>query len=105
MYLIGINDFEFIKVTYNKTMYDGKSIWTEIRNLEYGTPMHEATIVPDYEIAEELLKEIQNNVEKIRWTSSSIIGEIFDRENGFDSKEYVSKLKVYELIPIPIEGD
>lgn len=105
MYLIGINDFDFIKITHQSTMCDGKHIWNEVRNLEYETPLHEATIIPNYESAEKLLKEIQDNVEKIKVSNNNIIGEILDKDNGFDKTKYVKELKIYELIPTLVDKD
>lgn len=99
MYLIGINDFSFIKIAHQSAMYDGKRFWSEIRGLEYDAQLHEATIIPDYETAQELFQEIQSNINAIEVTNHDIVGEIFDKKDGFDKTCYISKLKIYELIP------
>ena len=69
MYIIGRNDFDFVKIKYTDTLYDGQKIWNEIRSLEYSVPLNRATIINDYDIAKELLEEIQNNVENIKFSS------------------------------------
>lgn len=103
MYVLGRNDYDFIKVTYSATLYDGQKIWNEVRNLEYETPLHKATIIPNYEDAEKLLEEIQSNVENIKFTNNSIIGEILDKEHSFDKNNYTKELKIYELMPVVVD--
>lgn len=103
MYVIGRNDFYFIKITHNNTLYDGINIWSEIRSLEYNATLDKATIINDYDKAEELLKEIQDNVENIDFSNYSIIGEILDREHSFDKVGYSKELKIYELVPVAYE--
>ena len=100
MYVIGINDFYFIKITHKNTLYNGRKLWCEIANLEYNAPLDKATIINDYDKAEELLKEIQDNVENIKFSNNSVIGEILDREHSFDKVAYSKELKIYELVPV-----
>ena len=102
MYVIGKNDYEFIKITHSKPMYDGKKIWSEISKIEYDAPLHEATIISDYESAEKMLKEIKEKYESIQFRDFSIIGEILDREHGFDKAKYVEELKIYLLLPTEV---
>lgn len=35
MFVIGRNKFDFVKVTYCPTLYDGEHMWKEIFNLQY----------------------------------------------------------------------
>jgi hypothetical protein len=84
-------------------LYDGRKLWNEIRDIEYDAPLDKATIINDYDRAEELLKEIKSNVENINFSNNSIIGEILDRENSFDKVDYSKELKIYELLPVAYE--
>lgn len=102
MYVIGRNDFDFIKVTNSETFYDGRSIWSKVREVEYNSPLSKATIIPDYEVAEKLIKEVQDNVGNISFRNNSIIGEILDREASFDKVVYSSELKIFELVPTAV---
>ena len=103
MYVLGKSDYDFIKITRNNTLYDGHNLWNEVRSLEYGAPLYQATITPNYEDAQKLLEEIQNNVEKIKFANDNIIGEIIDKENSFDKVAYAKELKIYELIPMEVK--
>lgn len=105
MYVIGISEFNFIKIVDRTTMCDGRSLWSELRTLEYEAPLHQATILPNYEDAEKLLNEIQNNVEKIKFRNNNIIGEILDKQNSFDKVAYSKSLEVYELMPVKVKED
>ena len=102
MYVIGKSNNEFIKITHNATMYDGRKMLNEIQNCEHGSQLSDATIITDYEKAKTILDEIQNNIENIQFTNSSAIGEILDRENSFDKITYSKELKIYELVPIVV---
>ena len=102
MYVIGKNDYEFIRIVHSEPMYDGQKLWSEISNIEYDAPLHEATIISDYEKAKELLKEIKDKCESIKFRNFSIIGEILDRQHGFDKSKYVSELKVHILCPTEV---
>lgn len=102
MYVIGKNDYEFIKITYSKLMYDENMIWSEIEAIEYDTPLHEATIISDKENAKKLLAQIKEKYESIDFRNSSIIGEILDRQHGFDKSKYIEELKIYLLLPTEI---
>lgn len=99
MYVIGKSDYDFIKITRTDTMYDGQKIWYEIKNIEYETPLDKATIIPDYEKAVDLLKEIQDNAKAITFSNHSVIGQILDKESFFDKTSYSKELKIFELIP------
>ena len=102
MYVIGRNDYEFIKITHSKPMYDGQKIWSEIIGIEYDAPLHDATIILEYEKAKIMLKQIKDKCEIIKFKNSSIIGEILDRQHGFDKSKYVEELKIYLLSPTEI---
>ncbi len=100
MYVIGRNDFEFINITHRETLYDGRKVWSEVRKLEYETPLDKATIINNYDEAEELLKEIQVNVENINFSNNDIIADILDKEYSFNKVSYSKELKIYELVPV-----
>lgn len=102
MYVIGRNDFEFIRIRYTKPMYDGHEIWTEIATIEYNTSLNEATIIPDHNDAKELLKRIKEKCESIKFENADIIGEILDKKHRFDKLKYISELKIYVLLPTEI---
>lgn len=102
MYVIGRNDFEFIKITYIETLYDGRKVWREVKNLEYEVPLDKATIINNYDKAEELLKEIQGNVKNINFSNNNIIADILDKEHSFDKVCYSKELKIYELMPVVV---
>lgn len=105
MYAIGTDEFSFIKIVEKATMYDGRKIWGEVKGLEYETPLHKATVMPNYEDAEKLLNEIQNNAEKIKFENNNIIGQIIDKENSFDKVAYSKKLEIYELLPVKANSE
>lgn len=102
MYVIGTNEFSFIRITDKATLYDGRKIWGEIKALEYEASLHQATILPNYEDAEKLLSEIQNSVDKIKFANNNIIGEILDKQNDFDKIAYSKELGIYELMPVKV---
>lgn len=99
MYTIGISDYEFIKITHTENMYYNGNFWTEIKNIEYNTNLKNSTIFSDYDDAVSTLEDITKNFENVIFKNSDIIFEIVDRNKGFDKKDYVSKLKIYSLIP------
>lgn len=100
MYVIGRSDYDFIKVVHG-VAYDGQGISMMIESVEYNLPSGEVTIFPDYETAKDAIKIIQENAEDIKFTNSSIVGEILDRES-FDKIAYSKELKIYELVPTEV---
>lgn len=103
MYVIGKSEYELIKISKNDVMCDGKNLWTEIKCVEYNTSLLDATIINCYDKAVDILNEIQENVNDIRFTNYSIIDNIIDKENSFDKIEYSKQLKIFELIPTLVE--
>lgn len=102
MYAVGRNEYDFINVARNETMYDGHKLWNEVHEVEYGANLANATIIPDIKVAEQFIEDIQSNVENIKFTNSSVIREILDGES-FDKVAYSKELKIYELVPALIE--
>ena len=102
MYAIGRTDYDFIQVTYVATMYDGHKLWNEVQKVEYAANLANATIIPDIEVAKQLIEDIQSNVENIKFTNSSVIGEILGEES-FDKVAYSTDLKIYELVPTLVQ--
>ena len=100
MYVIGKSDYEFIKISHSAPMYDGRKTWNEIQQIECEAPLSNATIIGDYEHAEEILNAIRFNIENIDVVNYSVIGEILDREKNFDKIAYSKELKIYELVPM-----
>lgn len=94
MYVIGVNETDFIKIKTN-TIMGYCNIRFEIEHVTYGCSMPKASIFTDYERAVKILNEIQERKSEITFQNKSIIGEILDRGKEFD----VDKLKVYRLIP------
>jgi hypothetical protein len=69
-------------------------MWNKVNGLEYEAPLDEATIVKDYDEAERLLGEIQENVENINFSNNNIIADILDKEHSFDKVSYSKELKI-----------
>lgn len=103
MYVIGRTDYDLIKVAHTDTMYDGHKIWNEVRQVEYEADLRNATILQDHEAAKQLLQHIQSNVEEIKFTNITIIGQIIDTKSDFDKVAYSKHLKIYELVPTLVE--
>lgn len=99
MFVIGYNEYQFISITRDDTMYDGKNLWKKIKKLEYESPLNEATIFTDYEAAVCSLKEIRDNANEITFSNNRVIGEILDKKSNFDKVQYSKGLRIYELVP------
>lgn len=103
LYVIGITNRNLIKIEF-ETMWDGMSLlWDEVRRVKYECYLEEATIINNYDEAEEILNEIQNRIAEIDFDNISIIGQIIDNEKGFNKFEYAKKLKIFKLVPTPVE--
>lgn len=102
MYVIGRTDYDFIKVARTDAMYDGHELWNEVHKVEYEANLANATIIPDLEVAKQLIEDIQSNVEYIEFTNNSVVGEILDKES-FDKVSYSKQLKLYEVVPRLVE--
>lgn len=102
-YVIGVTDYEFIQIK-SELMWDGrKNFWTAVKNVLYDCFFEDATIINDYDKANEVLSEIQNRVSEIDFSNISILGQMIDEENNFDKAEYAKKLKIFELVPTLVE--
>lgn len=90
MYVIGVNEWDFINVILNKQ-------FDVIERIQYNANLGEATIFPNYEIANEILKEIKKRKNKILFRNNLVLEGILDKRNG--KKFNVDTLKIYELVP------
>ena len=103
MYVIGINDYNLIKLIKIETNND---MLTVIKTIEYDiTSVDEATVFPDIKIAKKFLEKIKNNVENIEFENENVFGQIFDKDNGFDKLSYAKELKLFELVPVLFNED
>lgn len=94
MYVIGVNETDFIKIKTN-TIMGYCNIRFEIEHVTYGCSMPKASIFTDYERAIKIVEEIKNRKDEIWFEAYNILDEILDKGKDFD----VEKLKVYRLIP------
>lgn len=98
MYAIGVNGWDFVNIKSRTMMaWESCKTWNEVEKVIYECNLSEATIFPDYEIADKIVEEIKKRKNEILFENNNIIGQIFDKEKG---KEFdVDALKVYELVP------
>lgn len=102
-YVIGKTDYNFIQIKFC-TMWDGGgTLWNEIEKVSYDCFIEEASIIKGYDNAKEILSEIQDRISEIDFSNISILGEIIDKEKGFDKDDYAKKLKIFELVPTLVE--
>ena len=103
LYVIGETDYNFIRIEY-ETMWDGgANLWNEVKRVEYGCFIESATIINGHDRAKEVLEEIQNRISEIRFSDICLVGQIIAERNGFDKVAYAKRLKIFELVPTPIE--
>lgn len=98
MYVIGVNEWDFINVK-NKVMmtYESCEIWEEIERVIYECNLVNATFFSNYKLATKIIEEIKARKNYIIFENNDILGKILDEEQR---KEFnVDLLKVYELIP------
>lgn len=91
MYVIGTNEYDFIKIRTEMMM----DCTIKIDTIEYECDLEKSTFFPDYESAFKALNEIRERKSEIRFKNESIFGEILDRGKEFD----VGKLRIYMLTP------
>ena len=99
MYVIGINDFEFLNIESKTMMTPGfrSNYWNEIEKVTYGCDLSKTTIYSDYDTAAKILEEIKNKKDEIYFRTDNIIGRLINEEKG--NKFDVDALKIYELVP------
>lgn len=90
MYVIGTNEWDFVNVVLSKR-------FDVIERVQYDCNLGEATIFPNYEIADETLKEIKKRKNEILFDNIFAIGRILDKRSG--KKFDVDNLKIYDLVP------
>lgn len=93
MYVIGVDEFSFLNIK-SKILMNSCKIWNEIDKVVYDCNLERSTMMPDYETAIKVIKEIKDRKDEILFENDSICGEILDRGKKFD----VEKLKVYQLV-------
>ena len=109
MFVIGINEFEFLKVTRKVRLYDyeissgvtqTKKESVEVAKVKYDADLDEASMFKNYEDAKATVKEIQDNIENIKFENQNDLLNILDENDGFNKKKYSKQLKIYELEPV-----
>ena len=98
MYVIGINDFEFLNIESKTMMTPGfrSNYWNEIEKITYDCSLSKATFYSDYDTAFKILEEIKNRRKEIHFRTDNIIGRLINEEKG--NKFDVDALKIYELV-------
>lgn len=88
MYVIGINEYDFLRIIMESD---------KVEKVRYECYLGNATIFPAYEIAVEILKEIKERKNEILFMNDNPICQILDKKKG---KEFnVDELKIYNLVP------
>lgn len=101
MYVIGLNEWNFLKIKL-RTMMSWEECLDEIVKVYYECDLTTASVLPNYEDAENLLEKIKNIKNENIFENNSIIGQIIDEKNG--NRIRVDELKIYELIPMEIKN-
>lgn len=103
MYVIGLNEWNFLKIKLRTMMpWEACKTWNEIVKVYYECDLNTASVLPNYEDAENLLEKIKNIKNENIFENNNIIGQIVDEKNGNRIK--VDELKIYELIPMEIKN-
>ena len=99
MYVIGVNEYEFLNIESKTMMTPGiiSDYWNEIEKITYDCNLSKATIYSDYDTAAKILEEIKNKKDENYFRTNNIIGRIINEEKG--NKFDVDALKIYELVP------
>ena len=102
MYVIGLDKWNLLKIKL-RTMrsWETCKIWNEIAKVYYECDLNTATVLPNYEDAENLLEKIKNIKNENIFENNNIFGQIIDKKNGNRIK--VDDLKIYELILMEIK--
>lgn len=102
MYVIGKTNKSFIRIklrTMLDDMYDMYDVYDEIYKVVYDCDMNHATLIDDYDEANEILDEIHSRIGEIKFYNMSTIGQAIDEEKGFNKVDYAQELKIFQLIP------
>lgn len=59
----------------------------------------DATIFRSLDKVQETFNEIQNGIDEIDFENITILGNLIDKDEGFDKVDYAQQLKIYELVP------
>lgn len=90
MYVIGISKRDYLKLV------NGKEI-------EYSHNINQASVLKSFEKAELIIDYIKENIDSIYFANATVLGNIIDKEKGFDKVAYVNELKIYELVPTEVK--
>lgn len=103
MYVIGLDKWNFLKIEL-RTMMSWKTgkTWNEIAKVCYECDLNTATVLSNYEDAENLLEKIKNIKNENIFENNNIVGQIIDEKSGNRIK--INDLKIYELIPMEIKN-
>lgn len=103
MYVIGLDKWNFLRIKLKTMMsWETCKTWNEITKVYYECDLNTATVLPNYENAENLLEKIKNVKDENIFENDNIIGKIIDEKNGNRIK--VDELKIYKLIPMEIKN-
>ena len=99
MYVIGKNDYTFVKIKF-ETIWDGYGrVWNKVAKVFYDCFEEDATIFRSLDKVQETFNEIQNGIDEIDFENITILGNLIDKDEGFDKVDYAKQLKIYELVP------
>ena len=90
MYVIGRSKGDYIRLVNSK-------------GIEYSHSINLASIFTSLEKAELIIGYIKKNIDSLYFANATVLGNIIDKEKGFDKVAYVNELKIYELVPTEVK--
>lgn len=99
MYVIGKTKHNFIRIQLRSMMDDMYNIYDAIYHVVYDCDVNEATLINDYDKANQILDEIQNRIDEINFSNINIVGQVIDEREGFNKVDYAKELKIFKLVP------
>lgn len=75
----------------------------DAKGIEYSHSVNQASIFTSFEQAEFAIDYIKQNIDSLYFANATVLGNIVDKEKGFDKAAYVNELKIYELVPIELK--
>lgn len=90
MYVIGRSKGDYIRLVNSK-------------EIEYSHSINLASIFTSLEKAELIIGYIKKNIDSLYFANATVLGNIIDKEKGFDKVAYVNELKIYELVPTEVK--
>lgn len=101
MYVIGINENDFIKI-HSNPIYKYSEISMCVSMVEYNAILTKATFLPSYESASNMLTFIKDNVDDLKFENKNLLDSIIEK-SSFNKYEYITQLKIFRLNPEEIK--